>query len=946
MRIAMRATALVGRDAELDRLRDALAAANSGHGSMVVVRGEAGAGKTRLVTELTAEARAAGSVVLRGRATELSGGSFRALGEALLGASRLGVSVDTPELRPFRAALGQLVPQWRSPAFLASDESPIVLGEAVLRLLMTLSARTAAVLLVEDMHWADPDTLAILEYLADNVDATRALCITTSRTRVPGRAGDVIADLLRRRVAVAVDIGRLPGEAMMDMVHDIIGTVPGAIAEALAQRADGLPFLLEELLDAAAEAGELVRGGEGWEWHRLPVAMPASVSDTVHQRMGALGEDGARIVALAALHGGTPDVNGVAIALGVGQTRVAEALHAAARLDLMMIDGERFHFRHALTREAIVKTLAPSERADLARRLAPVVDPAEPQLASALWHDAGDDAAAARALTRAARDALDMGALATAVAAADNAAGLRDVPLPVARELDDVLSEALALGGHWERVFEVGNRLLGTLVELDAPTQSHVAIHFRLARAALAAGMFGLAASQVATARVLAQSSGDTSTLTRIDALDASIAMDAGTLDDAQRLARAALDAAESDGIADAACEAMEVLGRIERLHDARASERIFGRGADLAQRSGLMLWQIRALHELGIAEMFRGEFATLERTRTLAQSAGLLSVAVDVDHQISGLYVFRLEPEALIEAAERALAGARRLRLDATAAIAHVHIATGHAMRGRRGQAEEHIDQALRLAPGLPDIAIYSWAQGRGLGSLLQEERARAVGEIRQAIELALANPAAPPGAHLALWPLLRAVDADDAGAVDLIRPRVGSSLLTRGFVDYADAALAGARGDAAAAAAAMERGDRQMEEWSGFRDLGRRLLAEAQLRDGWGDPVSSLRELSVRFAERGFARVAAACRALLRGAGAPVPRPRLAGPAVPAHLARLGVTGRELEVMELVREGLTNAEIASRLVLSVRTVEKHVDNLRAKTGAGSRRELARIPT
>lgn len=940
----MRSSAIIGRDAELDVLRDARRRAEAGGGTIVIVRGEPGAGKTRLVMELAAEARAFGSVVLRGRATELGGGAYRALGEALIAGSRL-VSVDTPELRPFRPALGQLVPQWREPGFVASEESPVVIGEAVIRVLTTLSARAAAILILDDMQWADPDTLRITEYLADNVHETRTLCVLTARSTSSGEAGAVIADLLRRRVATPLDIARLPDDAMSTIVREILGDVPDGVSAPLVRRAEGLPFLLEELLDAATEAGELVRTVDAWEWRGPSSALPSSVSEAVRRKLQALGDDEARIVGAAALYGMVADVHAIAQATAVPGRDVTAALRAAARVDLMQMEGSAFAFRHALTRQAILATVDSGMRIEVACALASVVDHLDPQRAAALWHEAGDDAASVRSLARAARDALDAGALSTAVAAADRAFALQPGALEIARDLDDVLSEALALSGHWERVFEVGNRLLATLVELDAPVGNRVAIYLRLARAALAAGLRSLAASHIVTARSLARTTGDETIAARIDALDAGIAMESGRVEDARRLAESARTTAERLELAAVLCEALEVLGRIERLRSTQASEAIFRSGAAIAERNGLVPAQIRALHELGIAEMFRGELATLERTRALAQSAGLLSVAVDIDHQIAGLHVFRLEPEALLDAADRALAGARHLRLDAAAAVAHVHVATAHAMRGRRVEAEANIATALRLAPNLPDVAIYAWAQGRGLGSLLQEDRSRAEDEIGQAVALALAHPAAPPGAHLALWPVLRALD-DDADAVEVMRPRSASSALISGFVDYADAVIAGARGQAAAAQAAANRGDQRLEHWSGFRDLGRRLVAEAAVRHRWDDPVPWLRELTLRFAERGFPRVAAACRTLLRDAGAPVPRPRLAGPAVPPHLARLGVTARELEVMALLRDGLSNAEIASHLVLSTRTVEKHVDNLRAKTGARSRRDLARIPT
>jgi DNA-binding NarL/FixJ family response regulator len=108
----------------------------------------------------------------------------------------------------------------------------------------------------------------------------------------------------------------------------------------------------------------------------------------------------------------------------------------------------------------------------------------------------------------------------------------------------------------------------------------------------------------------------------------------------------------------------------------------------------------------------------------------------------------------------------------------------------------------------------------------------------------------------------------------------------------------------------------------------------------DGWGDPVAWLREAAAYFQARGDDRIAAACRALLRRAGAPVPR--VGDARLPGRLHALGVTGREAEVLRLLAGGLTNREIAERMFLSPRTVEKHVASLLVKTGVRRRAQLA----
>ena len=121
-------------------------------------------------------------------------------------------------------------------------------------------------------------------------------------------------------------------------------------------------------------------------------------------------------------------------------------------------------------------------------------------------------------------------------------------------------------------------------------------------------------------------------------------------------------------------------------------------------------------------------------------------------------------------------------------------------------------------------------------------------------------------------------------------------------------------------------------------------RLLAlESSVTEGWGDPVPLLRASLAEHEAHAEEAAARTARDLLRRAGAPTRRGRGAS-AVPPRLAALGVTRRELEVLGLVAEAATNAQIAERLFLSKRTVETHVSNLLLKTGATTRDELREV--
>ena len=176
----------------------ALVSLADGHGATVVVAGEAGVGKSRLLREAAEEGVRRGALVLTGRAVERDSPlPFRPLAEALFSHLRKSGPPQVRELAPFRPILGRLVPEWRLPGESPGEESLVVLGEAVLRLLATLGEGAGCVLVLEDLHWADAETIEVVEYLADNIADEPVLCCLL-RSVGAARGGLGLLSLLRQ----------------------------------------------------------------------------------------------------------------------------------------------------------------------------------------------------------------------------------------------------------------------------------------------------------------------------------------------------------------------------------------------------------------------------------------------------------------------------------------------------------------------------------------------------------------------------------------------------------------------------------------------------------------------------------------------------------------------------------------------------------------------------
>ena len=349
---------LVGRDAELRVLDQALSNARERRGGVVFLTGEAGIGKSRLAAEAVDMAFGAGMRVFRGRSSTTGPTvPLRPLTEALMSFFRDGEPVEDLALGPYRPALGRLIPDWDTGE--RASISTVVLAEAVLRLLIAAGKDRGQLLVLEDLHDADPETLAVVEYLVDNLENAPVLLVATVRSEFCG-ALDLVDSARRRGVGAVLELFPLDRGQVQELVAARLGTdldqVPPAALARLWDDSAGSPFLVEELLQSMVSGGALVRGPDGW---RVVGELRGDVSITlargIAQRIDRLGPSGLSLFCAAAVLGRRFPLTVLQQMTGIDDHSLLSHLHAGVAAQLVGPDEpspDWYAFKHSLTVEA------------------------------------------------------------------------------------------------------------------------------------------------------------------------------------------------------------------------------------------------------------------------------------------------------------------------------------------------------------------------------------------------------------------------------------------------------------------------------------------------------------------------------------------------------------------------------------------------------------------
>jgi DNA-binding SARP family transcriptional activator/tetratricopeptide (TPR) repeat protein len=459
----------VGRERELGTLTTALEGAVAGGGAFFEIAGEAGMGKSRLVDELAHQARLRGARVLVGRCLEGDGSpAFLPFLDSLDAA--LGDEADLERLAGADAALAaRLFPriaarlgQAPAPSVAHATSERYLVFQAVATLLERVAAPAGAVLVIEDLHWIDQPSLALLRYLAGRLDGMRLLVVATYRDEdLDSRRRDALVDL-RRDGASRVSLRGLAKADVVALVTALGGAdVPPALCEQLAEATGGQPLFLQEMLKHLVEENALVPG---------PLAVPEGVRQVIGRRLTHLSERAKRLLTLVSPMIGAFRWELVREVSKENEDELLDALEEVLGAQLLQEGVSAgfvtYEFSHRLVAQVLYESLPLPRRARVNRQIAEAIerlhesdlDPHVPALAHHFFMAVADGSGKAKAAEyalRAAERAASLVAFEEAARYYQRAAELLTAEAPARLpEIHRQRGRALAIVSSWSEACE------------------------------------------------------------------------------------------------------------------------------------------------------------------------------------------------------------------------------------------------------------------------------------------------------------------------------------------------------------------------------------------------------------------------------------------------------------------------------------------------------------
>ncbi len=961
---------LVGREHELTVLTGYLAAAATGDGGVALVCGEPGIGKTRLLAELAARARAMGATVLSGRAYDTEGmPPFVPFVEAL----RAQVRASSPErlaaqLGRGAADIARLLPELRellphlpvSPS-LGPDQDRYRLFEAVCDALEAIArgGETGLLLTLDDLHWADAPTLYLLQHLAGRLAGAPILLIVAYRTvdTDPSHGfADTLATLAREGARTPLVLTPLGARETAMLVETIAGgPVAAAVAADIQRATEGNPFFIGEVVRDLLARGRVLTRPDAASGEFV---VPELVRQVIAARLGRL-----RPVTTTLLRGGAVLGDGFTLevartASGLETEPALDALDEALAAGMLRAEGEAYHFAHALIRRTVYDSLSPPRRPRLHLRAAEAIEAVhglhlDRHLAALAAHYrlAGSAADPEKAIEYTVR----AGEAAQAVFAWEEAIHHWQAALEVMEAGGEALERRATL------LQRMGNFMF--LLGFDWYARAVECFEQALPLFEAVGDAEQVAEMHLAQIRIFSSHpSADYPRGSRhIQAAEAILA---------RGPERAALAALYS-GLAGFAFGELRTTEGLAAIRKALAiNERV----GDPTQWSSIP-WRLAILQfaqgEIGTA------FATLEESWEFADRIND-SLGGYLASSWRGLNTFWLgAPREARDWWARELGKPRLTPNRRQGLLANVGVACADA--GELGEAARLQEELGTVAYDMMAVnylppqlafrrgawgeaqALWTAAQDRHrragnrvveaeyaiwLGQVLQvaDKHAQAETVLRDALALVVAGLNLPLELHLRARLVLLAADAGQARDAEPHLSR-GREILSNGEdwrglagrVALAEAVTAAARGQAveadrgfARAIAAFRQHTLPWDEAEALTYWGRALLAAGRREDG---------ATRLAAADDLYQRHAAGEAWRTRLSSLP-PLPLSVGTSVPIYPD--GLSEREVEVLRLIAAAKSNPEIAAALVISLNTVYHHVSHIFQKTGAANRVEAA----
>lgn len=973
----------VGRRNELDQLERALSA-DGEEGvlpALFFVAGESGVGKTRLLRELIGRAEGEGIRVIGGSCIELGEDElpYAPLVAALRPLHRSCEPV-IDELSPStRAQLARLSPEIGEPSSEPQGERGEAqrrLFDAFLELIARLGDERPVLFWIEDIHWADSSTRAFLRFLAASLSEERVLVVATYRAdelhrRHPLRP--LLAELERSPSARRTDLARFDRDELAAQLADIVGEVPDReVVERLFGRSEGNPLFTEELLAAGID-------GRG--------PLPPSLREALllrAERLSAPCQSLLRRLAVA----GRADETVLAAASDGDPGTLSPALREAMDAQIVVLEGDRFGFRHALLREVLYDDLLPGERAELHLRMAAALQEIEPEggpawSATAVahhYHAAGDQ-------PRALRSALDAARAVRSLHAYGEAAALLDRALVLWPRVEDpegvsgldegklltIAARVHFLAGHdavAEALYERAVESIGS----DADPERIASVMSALATSQWSLGRAERSRETQRRALELLPSDGDSPARARLLAQKVRFLLLQGRFREVCETAPEAIDStarlgmdSERAGVLNRYGSALFALGR------EREGRECMAESMELAERTGLSddlatayINFADALHRVG-----SGAEAREVAEQGLARVQREVAVAGGAPRSMRFI---RLNLAELLfdlgdwERAEAELRAAGSDNEGVEHAYARLRAAQIALARGRDDEARAALDGAEELlrdaleAQLIAELAVLAAELETRCG---EHERARrAVDDGIDRIQFCSED-----GARVALVAAAAvtveaeiAERARDLSEAELVRAAIGrasrSVELVRAATEESDLPVESALLAFAEAEHARARGEDDPESWMQVAQRWRRLERP------YPEAIALWRRAQAflgRSAREAAKEALAQAEEIAERLGAVWLRGEIEGLATRARLGRLrdpegadwepppadapfGLTPRELQVLELVSLGATNREIGERLYMAEKTASVHVSRILAKLEVRGRTEAAAV--